>query len=112
MSIASAAGYTSVIPNEVCQKYGVDCGKSQAKPQITSQKPTQDVVEIKGKEKKKNKFAQTAVLLLGGAVIGYCCRKPIGNVINTITEKCGKFFSQVKPEECLQKAKSLIFRKK
>ncbi len=112
MSVAGATSYNSVIPNEVCQKYGVECGTSQVKQQIIPKTSTQDVVEIKSKDKKKNKFAQTAVLLLGGAVIGYCCRKPIGKVINTITDKCSNFFSKGKPAEILEKGKNLIFSKK
>lgn len=112
MSVAGATGYSSVIPSEVCQKYGVDGGCTSVKPQYIPQTTAQDVVEIKGKDKKKSKIAQTAVLLVGGAVIGYCCRKPIGKVINAITDKCGKFFSNGKPAEFLQKAKNLIFSKK
>lgn len=114
MSVASATGYNSVIPSEVCQKYGVEGGCSQAKQQSVPQTSANDIVEISGKEKKKKKknFAQTAVLLVGGAVIGYCLRKPIGKVINTVTDKCSKFFSQGKPAEFMHKAKSFIFSKK
>ncbi|MBR2526788.1 hypothetical protein IKE67_10015 [bacterium] len=113
MSVAGATSYNSVIPSEICQKYGVEGGCTQVKQQSIPETSTNDIVEISGKEKKKKKnFAQTAVLLVGGAVIGYCLRKPIGKVIGTITDKCSKFFSQGKPAEFMHKAKSFIFSKK
>ena len=63
-------------------------------------------------QKPNKKLLSTAVLLAGGAVIGYCLKGPIGNCCKGLYDKFTKFFSEGKPAEYLQKAKDLIFSKK
>ena len=75
-----------------------------------------DMFCCEGKEcdKKDNrkKLISTAVLLAGGAVIGYALKEPIGKCCKGVSEKFTKFFSEGKPAEYLQKAKDLVFSKK
>ena len=72
------------------------------------------VCEGKDCDKKdgRKKLVSTAVLLAGGAVIGYALKEPIGKCCKGISDKFTKFFSEGKPAEYLQKAKDLIFCKK
>ncbi len=76
-----------------------------------------DIFVCEGKEcddktSNRKKLVSTAVLLAGGAVIGYCLKGPIGNCVKGLSDKFTKFFSEGKPAEYLQKAKDLVMSKK
>ena len=74
-----------------------------------------DTVEISDEKKSSGargkKMLSTALLLAGGAIIGYCCRGPISKGIEAIKNSVGGFFSNGKPAELLDSAKKLIFSK-
>ncbi len=96
------------------KRYGACDGDGlTARPTIPQAGLPNDVLDISNKSQGKNKkILSTGVLLLGGAVIGYCLKGPIGNCIKGITDKCGKFFSEGKPAEILGKVKNAVFCKK
>lgn len=71
-----------------------------------------DGKECDEKTSNRKKLVSTAVLLAGGAVIGYCLKGPIGNCVKGLSDKFTKFFSEGKPAEYLQKAKDLVMSKK
>lgn len=72
--------------------------------------------EAKDKGVSKKKMISTAVLLAGGAIVGFLCKDPIMKGVAAVKDKAAKFFAEGKPAELLaqgqdllEKAKSLIF---
>lgn len=123
MSIAPATkigyegglAYDKEIVNKMPRAAVADGNGPTTKFEIPKNALLADTVEIGGKEKtnsaSKKNFLSTALLLVGGAIIGYCCKGPISKGIETIKNSVGGFFSNGKPAELLDKAKNLIFSK-
>ena len=100
------------ILQEMQRKYAADGGGFVAKPSIPNVMDG-DVVVINGKEKKKeNKLVSTTVLLAGGALVGYLCRGQISKGVDALKNTVGKFFSNGKPAELLEKGKGLLDKAK
>ena len=90
-----------------------DGGGFTAKAGIPKGALLADTVEIGGEEKKTNgaggkKILSTAVLLAGGALVGYLCRGQISKGIDVIKNTVGQFFSAGKPAELLASGKGLL----
>ena len=83
-----------------------------AKIEIPKDALLADTVEIGGEEKTngagKKKLLSTAVLLAGGALVGYLCKGQISKGIETIKNSVGQFFSNGKPAELLASGKGLL----
>lgn len=100
---------------ELTRRYACDGGGFVAKGPTPQGLATDIFMKQDGDKPEKTglkKVISTAVLLAGGAVIGYTLKEPIGKCCKGISDKFTKFFAEGKPAEYLQKAKDLIFSKK
>ncbi len=110
------------ILDKITKAGAADGGGFTAKTSIPDEALKADTVEIGETEKKssvsKKQMLSTAVLVAGGALIGYLCRGSISKGIDMLKNTVGQFFSNGKPAEMLaagkgllDKAKDMIFSK-
>ncbi|MBR1680904.1 hypothetical protein IJ707_03835 [bacterium] len=104
------------ILDKVMKAGAADGGGFTAKVDIPEGAMKADTVEIGGEEKKsgvnKKQMVSTAVLLAGGALIGYLCKGPISKGVDTLKNAVGQFFSKGKPAELLESGKGLLEKAK
>ncbi len=102
-------------------KYACDGGGIVAKPPIPkgAMTFTGDARDVIGTSKSTETgkigtkgILTTAVLLIGGALLGYGHREQISKGLNSMSETVSKFFATGKPAEYLESAKGLLTKAK